>query len=84
VDILEPLLIQGPPEFLSAVLRLVISGLLLWWIAPMLLLGVATIVPVLIGATVLFKRVAQRSWGVWRKTAAVLPPIWWKRWRRSG
>jgi ABC-type multidrug transport system fused ATPase/permease subunit len=63
VDILEPLLIQGPPEFLSAVLRLVISGLLLWWIAPMLLLGVATIVPVLIGATVLFKRVAQRSWG---------------------
>ena len=62
VDTLEPLLIQGPPEFLSAVLRLCLSGLLLWLIAPALLAGLAAVVPVLILATLLFKRVAQRSW----------------------
>jgi ATP-binding cassette subfamily B protein len=63
VDTLEPLLIQGPPQFLSAVLRLLISAVLLWAIAPMLLLGLAGVVPVLIGATILFKRMAQRNWG---------------------
>ncbi|MDX3909829.1 MAG: ABC transporter ATP-binding protein [Sphingobium sp.] len=62
VDTLEPLLIQGPPEFLSAVLRLCLAGLLLWLIAPMLLAGLVAVVPVLVLATFLFKRVAQRSW----------------------
>lgn len=62
VDPLEPLLIQGPPELLSAILRLCLAGLLLWLIAPMLLAGLAAVVPVLILATLLFKRAAQRSW----------------------
>ncbi|EQB02245.1 hypothetical protein L288_16930 [Sphingobium quisquiliarum P25] len=62
LDTLEPLLIQGPPEFLSAVLRLCLSGFLLWLIAPALLAGLAAVVPVLVAATFLFKRVAQRSW----------------------
>jgi ABC-type multidrug transport system fused ATPase/permease subunit len=62
VDMLEPLLIQGPPQFLSAVLRLLISAILLWAIAPMLLLGLAGVVPVLVASTILFKRLAQRSW----------------------
>ena len=62
VDTLEPLLIQGPPQFLSAVLRLLISAVLLWIIAPMLLLGLVGVVPVLILATITFKRVSQRSW----------------------
>ena len=62
VDTLEPLLIQGPPEFLSAVLRLVLAGALLWWVAPPLLIGLACVVPVLILATVVFKRFAQKSW----------------------
>jgi len=62
VDTLEPLLIQGPPEFLSAVLRLVLAGVLLWWLAPSLLLGLACVVPLLVGATVVFKRFAQKSW----------------------
>ncbi|MDP5278262.1 ABC transporter ATP-binding protein [Sphingomonas sp. DG1-23] len=62
VDTLEPLLIQGPPQLLSAVLRLLISAALLWAIAPMLLLGLAGVVPVLILATFAFKRAAQRSW----------------------
>ena len=63
VDMLEPLLIQGPPQFLSAVLRFLISAILLWAIAPMLLFGLAGVVPVLIVSTILFKRLAQRSWG---------------------
>lgn len=62
VDTLEPLLIQGPPQFLSAILRLVISGILLFAIAPSLLLGLIGVVPVLALATFLFKRVAQKSW----------------------
>jgi ATP-binding cassette subfamily B protein len=61
VDTLEPLLIQGPPEFLSAVLRLFISALMLWLVAPPLLLGLAAITVVLIAGTVLFKRIAQRT-----------------------
>ncbi|AYJ87710.1 ABC transporter ATP-binding protein [Sphingomonas paeninsulae] len=63
VDMLEPLLIQGPPQLLSAVLRLLISAVLLWAIAPMLLLALAGVVPVLILATIAFKRVSQQSWG---------------------
>lgn len=63
VDMLEPLLIQGPPQLLSAVLRLVMSGILLWSIAPSLFLSLAGIVPVLFGATALFKRISQRNWG---------------------
>jgi ATP-binding cassette subfamily B protein len=62
VDTLEPLLIQGPPEFLSAVLRLIISAIMLWLIAPLLLLGLVAVVPLLILATMLFKRIAQRTW----------------------
>lgn len=63
VDMLEPLLIQGPPEFLSAILRLCLSGFLLWLIAPTLLAGLVAVVPVLVIATIIFKRIAQRSWG---------------------
>lgn len=63
VDTLEPMLIQCPPQFLSAVLRLVLAAVLLWAIAPMLLLGLVLVVPILLLATVAFKRVSQRSWG---------------------
>nr|WP_294814163.1 ABC transporter ATP-binding protein [uncultured Sphingomonas sp.] len=63
VDTLEPMLIQCPPQFLSAMLRLVLAAVLLWAIAPTLLLGLAAVVPVLLIATVAFKRLAQRSWG---------------------
>ncbi|MGF7151606.1 ABC-type multidrug transport system fused ATPase/permease subunit [Sphingomonas zeicaulis] len=62
VDALEPLLIQGPPELLSALLRFVVAALLLWLIAPLLLAALAAVVPVLIFATWLFKRVSQRNW----------------------
>lgn len=62
VDTLEPLLIQGPPEFLSAVLRLIISAVMLWLIAPALLIGLAAITALLIAAAALFKRISQRTW----------------------
>ena len=62
VDTLEPLLIQGPPEFLSALLRCLIAGTLLWMIAPLLLFSVAGTVPLLVCATMLFKRISQRNW----------------------
>ena len=62
VDTLEPLLIQGPPEFLSAVLRLLISAVMLWLVAPPLLIGLGVITVVLIVATSLFKRISQRTW----------------------
>ncbi|TGX54661.1 ABC transporter ATP-binding protein [Sphingomonas gei] len=63
VDTLEPMLIQCPPQLLSAVLRLVLAAALLWAIAPVLLFGLALVVPVLLLATIAFKRLAQRSWG---------------------
>jgi ATP-binding cassette, subfamily B, bacterial len=62
VDTLEPLLVQAPPELLSALLRCLIAGVLLWRIAPVLLLSVAGVVPLLGGATTLFKRISQRNW----------------------
>lgn len=62
VDTLEPLLIQGPPELISAALRCVVAGILLWSIAPVLLLSVAGVVPILMVATALFKRISQRNW----------------------
>lgn len=62
VDALEPLLIQGPPEFLSVFLRFVVAAVLLYLISPLLLGALAVVVPVLFAATWLFKRVSQRNW----------------------
>jgi ABC-type multidrug transport system fused ATPase/permease subunit len=62
VDTLEPLLIQAPPELLSASLRCLISGILLWMISPALLLSVVGVVPLLLAATAIFKRISQRNW----------------------
>ncbi len=62
VDALEPLLIQGPPELLSALLRFVVAAVALWWISPKLFLALASIVPFLILGTWLFKRISQKNW----------------------
>jgi putative ABC transport system ATP-binding protein len=64
VDSLEPLLIQGPPALLSAILRCGAAGVLLWLISPMLFLSLAGIVPVLMLASWSFKRISQRNWQV--------------------
>ena len=62
VDTLEPLLIQGPPELLSALLRCVVAGVLLWHIAPSLLASLVATVPILFGATAVFKRISHKNW----------------------
>ncbi len=64
VNTLEPLLIQGPPEFLSTILRSVVAGILLWHISPLLFASVAGVIPLLFAATVLFKRISQKNWAV--------------------
>ncbi|UJB66144.1 ABC transporter ATP-binding protein [Acidovorax sp. YS12] len=62
VDALEPLLIQGPPELLSALLRCGLAAVLLWRIAPSLFLSLLAIVPLLLLAMWAFKRSSQSSW----------------------
>jgi len=62
VDSLEPLMIQGPPEMLSAILRCLVAGVLLWVISPVLFFSLASVIPLLILATVLFRRLAQRNY----------------------
>ena len=62
VDALEPLLIQGPPELLSALLRCAVAGVALWWISPALFFSLAVIVPVLLFFAWLFKRISQKNW----------------------
>jgi len=64
VDALEALLVQGPPDMLSALLRFGGAALMLWLISPLLLLALAGVVPFLVVGTLLFKRVSQRSWAV--------------------
>jgi len=63
IDTLEPLLVQGPPELFSAMLRLVMASIALWWISPKLFLALASIVPFLILGTWLFKRISEKIWG---------------------
>jgi len=63
VNALEPLLIQGPPEFVSALMRCVFAGVMLWSISPTLFFSVAGIVPIMAVATSIFKRISQRNWG---------------------
>ena len=62
VDSLEPLLIQGPPELLGALLRCGLAAVMLWRIDPRFFLSLAATVPLLAVATWGFKRISQRNW----------------------
>lgn len=62
VDTLEPLLIQGPPELLSAILRCTLASVLLWHIYPPFFWTLFAIIPVLLTVTVFFKRISQKRW----------------------
>ncbi|QFY42734.1 ABC transporter ATP-binding protein [Candidatus Methylospira mobilis] len=64
VDSLEPLLIQGPPELLSALLRCLVSSVLLWMISPLFFLSLASVVPFLLAGTWAFKQISQRNWAI--------------------
>jgi ABC-type multidrug transport system fused ATPase/permease subunit len=63
IDSLEPLLIQGPPELLSALLRCVVSIALLIHLSPRLFLALAWIIPVLVPAILTFQKLAGRNYG---------------------
>ncbi|KAB0495241.1 ABC transporter ATP-binding protein [Pseudomonas vancouverensis] len=62
VDALEPLVIQGPPELLGALLRCGLASVMLWRIEPRFFLSLAATVPLLVLATWSFKRISQRNW----------------------
>ncbi|MGE8150485.1 ABC transporter ATP-binding protein [Pseudomonas vancouverensis] len=62
VDALEPLVIQGPPELLGALLRCTLASVMLWRIEPRFFLSLAATVPLLVLATWSFKRISQRNW----------------------
>lgn len=62
VDALEPLLIQGPPELLGALLRCGLASVMLWRIDPRFFLSLVATVPLLVLATWSFKRISQRNW----------------------
>ncbi|WP_095162911.1 ABC transporter ATP-binding protein [Pseudomonas sp. Irchel 3F5] len=62
VDALEPLLIQGPPELLGALLRCSLAAVMLWLIEPLFFFSLIGSVPLLLTATWAFKRIAQRNW----------------------
>ncbi|UTL93726.1 ABC transporter ATP-binding protein [Pseudomonas fluorescens] len=62
VDALEPLLVQGPPELLGALLRCGLAAVMLWRIEPAFFFSLAATVPLLAIATWRFKRVSQRNW----------------------
>jgi ABC-type multidrug transport system fused ATPase/permease subunit len=63
VDALEPLLIQGPPELLSAVLRCLVAAVQLYRLSPWLLLALAWTIPVLAPTVVVFQRISARNYG---------------------
>ncbi|MBJ9984755.1 ABC transporter ATP-binding protein [Acinetobacter sp. S40] len=63
VDVLEPVLIQGPPELLSAILRCGLASILLWIIYPPFFWFLFAVIPVLLLVTVFFKRSSQKHWG---------------------
>jgi len=62
VDALEPLVIQGPPELLGALLRCGVASVMLWRIDPRFFLSLVATVPLLVLATWSFKRISQRNW----------------------
>ncbi|MFF3700356.1 MULTISPECIES: ABC transporter ATP-binding protein [Pseudomonas] len=62
VDALEPLLIQGPPELLGALLRCSLAAVMLWLIEPLFFFSLIGSVPLLLLATWGFKRIAQHNW----------------------
>lgn len=63
VDALEPLLIQGPPELLSALLRCGLASILLWHVYPPFFWCLFVILPILFTVTAIFKKSSQKHWG---------------------
>ncbi|HSI87188.1 MAG: ABC transporter ATP-binding protein [Candidatus Methylacidiphilales bacterium] len=64
VDTLEPLLIQGPPQLLSSMLRCTAAFIMLSFISPLLSVGMVLVVPMLLVAGWIFKRISLRAWSL--------------------
>ncbi len=60
VDNLQPLLVHGPPELLSTLMRTVGAGILLWLMDPPLFFALLPAVPLLFGAILLFQKAGTR------------------------
>lgn len=58
IDALEPLLIQGPPEIFSALLRFVMAAAILLWVSPTLFYHLVMVIPLLILSSLLFRRLS--------------------------
>ena len=63
VETLEPVLIQGPPELLSVILRCGLASVLLWHIYPPFFWCLFATLPILFGMTAIFKKSSQKHWG---------------------
>ena len=63
VETLEPVLIQGPPELLSAILRCGLASVLLWNIYPPFFWCLFATLPILFLMTAIFKKSSQKHWG---------------------
>ena len=63
VETLEPVLIQGPPELLSAILRCGLASVLLWHIYLPFFWCLFATLPILFGMTAIFKKSSQKHWG---------------------
>jgi len=62
VDALEPLLIQGPPEILSAILRFAMAGGLLYWVSPALFFSLAAVIPLLAISSFVFRSLSKHHY----------------------
>lgn len=60
IDALEPLLIQGPPEIFSALLRFVMAAGILLWVSPTLFYHLALVIPLLILSSTLFRKLSSQ------------------------
>ncbi len=60
VETLEPLIVQGPPELLSALLRFVVSAVLICHLSPTLFLAMLSLLPPLILGSLVFRRLSHR------------------------
>lgn len=58
IDALEPLMIQGPPEIFSALLRFIMAASILLWVSPTLFYHLALVIPLLILSSMLFRRLS--------------------------
>jgi len=76
VDSMEALLVQGPPELLSAFLRCLVAGVLLWQIAPALFSAWPASFPCCLSASGPSSALPNPTGHAWRNSAVASRRIW--------